>query len=87
MRSLVLDSLTIFLHEYTYAKPRFSVAWLSDAENFKVKICETLSVSKTLIISNGKTKRSQVASAGVKKDGQGRIELWLSHDTEPDMYE
>lgn len=87
MRALVLERLTLFLHEYTHAKPKVSVAWLSDAENFRVRICKKLFVSKTLIIGEEKTKRTQDASAGAKSDDQGRIELWLSHTAERDMYE
>jgi len=87
MRALVLERLTLFLHEYTHAKPKVTIAWLSDTGNFRVKICTKLFVSKTLSIGDDKTKRTQDASAGAKSDSLGRIELWLSHTAERDMYE
>lgn len=87
MRTLVLERLTLFLHEYTHAKPKVSVAWLSSAENFRVKICTKLLVSKTLVIGDDETKRTQDASAGAISDDLGRIELWLSRSAERDMYE
>ncbi|KAG6375835.1 hypothetical protein JVT61DRAFT_2694 [Boletus reticuloceps] len=88
MRNFVLERLALFLHEYAYAKPKVPVDWLSDAGNFKVKICEKLSISKTLAIGDDETTRSQDASAGAKRLGQRCIELWLSRSyAEPDMYE
>ena len=87
MREFLLDRLALFLHECNHAKPKVSIASLSASDNFKVKICEKLSISKTLVVGDSKIKRSQPGSAGAKKDDQGHIELWLSNEIETDMYE
>ncbi|KAF8552603.1 hypothetical protein OG21DRAFT_1443221 [Imleria badia] len=86
--SLILERLPLFLREdtHTHAQSQFLVS-LPSAENFKVKVCERLVVSKTLTIGNNQTTRRQDLLAATKCDEDGQIELWLPRNTEPDMYE
>jgi hypothetical protein len=87
VRALVLERLPLFLHEHTHTRTKVSFSWLSSPQNFRVKAFGNLSISKTLDIGNGKTVRTQDASAAAKRNGQGPIELWLSYGGQVDMYE
>jgi hypothetical protein len=86
VRSLILQRLPLFPREDTLSPLQVPVS-LSSAESFKVKVCERLLVSKTLAIGNNETTRNQDVWAATKCDEDGRIELWLSGNAEPDMYE
>lgn len=85
VQSVVLQRLPLFLREDTQLQ--VPASWVPSAENFKVRVCETLLVSKTLTIGNNQTTREQDVWAATKCDEEGRIELWLSGNAEPDMYE
>lgn len=87
LRALVLERLPLFLHEHTHARTKVSLAWLSGAQNFRVKVFGKLVVSKTLDVGSGKTTRTLDASAAAKRVGMGPIELWLSYGAQVDMYE
>jgi hypothetical protein len=83
VRSLILQRLPLFTRE-TATHTEVS---LSSAENFKVKVCKRLLVYKTLTIGKTQTTRNQYIGAVTKRGEGGRIELWLSGNAEPDMYE
>ncbi|KAF9219210.1 hypothetical protein BS17DRAFT_798263 [Gyrodon lividus] len=87
LQALVLERLPLFLHEHTHTRTKVSFSWFSSAQNFRVKAFENLSISKTLDMGNGKTIRTQDASAAAKRVGKGPIELWLSYGGQVDMYE
>jgi hypothetical protein len=86
VRTLILQRLPLFLHEDTHTQLQVPVS-LSSTGNFKVKVCERLLVSKTLTIGNDQTMRNQDVWAATKCEEGGRIELWLSGNAEPDVYE
>jgi hypothetical protein len=86
VRALVLQRLPLFLREDTHTQLQVPVS-LPSAENFTVKVCERLLVSKTLIIGKNQTTRDQNVGAVTKCDEDGQIELWLSSNAEMDMYE
>ncbi|KIK92678.1 hypothetical protein PAXRUDRAFT_829728 [Paxillus rubicundulus Ve08.2h10] len=87
VRTLVLERLPLFLHEHTHTRTKVSFSWLESPQNFRVKAFGNLSISRTLDVGNGKTVRTQDASAAAKRNGQGPIELWLSYGGQVDMYE
>ncbi|KAF8549066.1 hypothetical protein OG21DRAFT_1500623 [Imleria badia] len=88
VRSLILERLPLFLREDTHTRPQLQApVSLPSDENFKVKVCEKLLVSKTLTIGNNQTTRTQDVWAATRCDEEGQIELWLPGNTLPDMYE
>ncbi|KAF8415202.1 hypothetical protein L210DRAFT_3465017 [Boletus edulis BED1] len=84
VRTLIFERLPLFLR-YAHAEFKVPVSLLRD-ENFKVKICERLLVSKMLTIGDDRMPRSQNVWAATKRDEEGRIELWLNN-AELDMHE
>ena len=86
VRSLILRRLPLFTREYTYTQFQVPLS-LPSTDNFKVKVCERLLVSKTLTIGKDQTTRDQDVGAVTKCDEGGQIELWLSDNAKPDMYE
>lgn len=86
-RALLLERLPLFLHEHTHTRTKVSLSWLSNQENFKVRVFGKLTVVKSLSFGDNILKREQDASAAAKRSGHGPIELWLSGSTQLDMYE
>ncbi|KAG1888113.1 hypothetical protein F4604DRAFT_1715581 [Suillus subluteus] len=86
-RALLLERLPLFLHEHTHTRTKVSLNWLSNQENFKVRVFGKLSVVKSLSFGDNTLKMEQDASAAAKRLGHGPIELWLSGSTQVDMYE
>ena len=86
VRSLILQRLPLFLRENIHTELQVLIS-LPTAENFTVRVCERLLVSKTLTIGNDQTTRDQDVGAVTKCDEDGRIELWLSGNAKMDMYE
>ncbi|KAG1807427.1 uncharacterized protein BJ212DRAFT_1449281 [Suillus subaureus] len=86
-RALLLERLPLFLHEHTHARTKVSLSWLSNQENFKVRVFGKLTVVKSLSFGDNTLKMEQDASAAAKRSGHGPIELWLSGSTQVDMYE
>ncbi|KAG2339109.1 hypothetical protein BDR05DRAFT_1062316 [Suillus weaverae] len=86
-RTLLLERLPLFLHEHTHTRTKVSLSWLSNQENFKVRVFGKLTVVKSLSFGDNNLKREQDASAAAKRSGHGPIELWLSGSTQVDMYE
>lgn len=86
-RALLLERLPLFLHEHTHTRTKVSLSWLSNEENFKVRVFGKLTVVKSLSFGDSTLKREQDASAAAKRSGHGPIELWLSGSTQVDMYE
>lgn len=86
-RALLLERLPLFLHEHTHTRTKVSLNWLSNQENFKVRVFGRLTVVKSLSFGDNTLKREQDASAAAKRSGYGPIELWLSGSTQMDMYE
>jgi hypothetical protein len=86
IRSLILQRLPLFLQKCP--RSPCDKTRIPSADNFSVVVCKRLLVHKTLIIGDDNTPRKQDLWAITKynKD-EGRIELWLSHHTERDMYE
>ena len=82
-RALVRQRIFLFLrhlpHQPGASAPSFSGA-------ITVRVCDHLSVSKTLTIENKKTvkERSVWATA---EDVQGTIQIWISLAAKRDMYE
>ena len=76
----------MFTREYTHTQFQ-DPASLPSAQNFKVKVCERLRVSKTLTIGKDQMTRNQDVGAVMKCVEGGGIELWLPGNAEPDMYE
>lgn len=86
-RALLLERLPLFLHEHTHTRTKVSLSWLSNQENFKVRVFGKLTVVKSLSFGDNTLKKEQDASAAAKRSGHGPIELWLSGSTQVDMYE
>ncbi|KAG1726435.1 uncharacterized protein EDB91DRAFT_1263755 [Suillus paluster] len=86
-RALLLERLPLFLHEHTHTRTKVSLSWLSNEENFKVRVFGKLTVVKSLSFGDSTLKREQDASAAAKRSGHGPIELWLSGNSQVDMYE
>lgn len=86
-RALLLERLPLFLHEHTHTRTKVSLSWLSNQDNFKVRVFGKLTVVKSLSFGDNTLKREQDASAVAKRSGHGPIELWLSGSTQVDMYE
>jgi hypothetical protein len=86
-RALLLERLPLFLHEHTHTRTKVTLSWLSDEQNFKVRVFGRLTVVKSLSLGDNTLKREQDASAAAKRVGHGPIELWLSGSTQVDMYE
>lgn len=86
-RSLILERLPLFLHEHTHTRTRVSFSWLSTGSNFIVKTFGKLSVVKTL--KHGELRRSekQEATAVTCRVGSGPIQLWITGNSQIDMYE
>ncbi|KAJ7594698.1 hypothetical protein C8J56DRAFT_927422 [Mycena floridula] len=87
IRALVLERLPLFLHEHTHAKTKVSYSWLNTPANFKVTAYGKLSVTKSLNFGSTRLERSQETSAVANRNGYGPIELWISGNTQVDMYE
>ncbi|KAG6379359.1 hypothetical protein JVT61DRAFT_11822 [Boletus reticuloceps] len=86
VRTLILQRLPLFLHGYNHTQFQIPVSLLR-AENFKVKVCKGLVVSKTLKVGNSQMTRSQDVWAATQREEEEWIELWVSVDAELDMYE
>ncbi|OAX38848.1 hypothetical protein K503DRAFT_131582 [Rhizopogon vinicolor AM-OR11-026] len=86
-RTLLLERLPLFLHEHTHTRTKVTLSWLSNEQNFKVRVFGKLTVVKSLSYGDNTLKREQDASAAAKRVGNGPIELWLSGSTQVDMYE
>ncbi|KAG2126877.1 uncharacterized protein EDB93DRAFT_1257371 [Suillus bovinus] len=84
-RALLLERLPLFLHEHTHTRTKVSLSWLSNQENFKVRVFGKLTVVKSLSFGDNTLKREQDASAVAKRSGHGPIELWLSGSTQVDI--
>ncbi|EGO00977.1 hypothetical protein SERLA73DRAFT_87350 [Serpula lacrymans var. lacrymans S7.3] len=87
VRSLILERLPLFLHEHTHTRTRISLGWLNNDKNFLVKIFGKLTVAKGLDFGEVRLTRTQDASAAAQRRGYGPIELWLSGNSQVDMYE
>ncbi|EGO23675.1 hypothetical protein SERLADRAFT_416062 [Serpula lacrymans var. lacrymans S7.9] len=87
VRSLILERLPLFLHVHTYTRTRISLGWLNNDKNFLVKIFGKLTVAKGLNFGEVRLTRTQDASAAAQRRGYGPIKLWLSGNSQVDMYE
>ncbi|KAG9313683.1 hypothetical protein JVU11DRAFT_6029 [Chiua virens] len=84
IESLVLERLPIFLERCTNLQPK--IPWKSFCAKLKVRVCETLRISKTFSIGDKKTEVQKVWAA--TRDGEGgEIELWISRGARRDMYD
>ncbi|KAA1478156.1 hypothetical protein DENSPDRAFT_659742 [Dentipellis sp. KUC8613] len=86
-RALILERLPLFLHEHSHSKTKVSYSWLSKGNNFVVRTFGKLQVTRSLNYGDIRLSRSLDASAAAKTDGRGPVELWLSGNTQVDMYE
>ncbi|KAH9061937.1 hypothetical protein EDB87DRAFT_1674160 [Lactarius vividus] len=87
IRHLILERLPLFLHEHSQSRTKFSFNWLNEGNNFTVRSFGKLLVTKSLQQSGARYSETHEASAFVKRDGEGPIELWLSESMRVDMYE
>ncbi|KAF9007980.1 hypothetical protein BDQ17DRAFT_1388899 [Cyathus striatus] len=79
-RALVLERLPLFLHEHTHAATRVTYSWLSSGNNFVVKTFGKISLTKSLNFGEIKLSRNKMRQLGA-------IQLWLSGNTQVDMYD
>ncbi|KIJ58355.1 hypothetical protein HYDPIDRAFT_119620 [Hydnomerulius pinastri MD-312] len=82
VQSLILERLSLFIQMYTDTKPEGTIP--SSPDHLKVKACERILVSKTLVIENVEQTRDVWAMA--RREGNC-IELWISETAKRDMYE
>ncbi|KIJ65877.1 hypothetical protein HYDPIDRAFT_151535 [Hydnomerulius pinastri MD-312] len=82
VQSLILERLPLFIQKYTDTKPKVTIP--SSPDHLKVKACEKILVSKTLVTGN--VKRTRDVWAIARHEGNC-IELWISKTAKCDMYE
>ena len=87
VRHLILERLPLFLHEHPQSGIEVSLNWLSQGNNFVVKVFGKLLVTKSLQHGDIRDSRSHEASAVAKREGNGPIELWLAGNKQLNMYE
>ena len=87
VRHLVLERLSLFLHENTQSGIEVSLNWLNKEKNFIVRVFGKLLVTKSLHHGDIRHSRSHEASAVAKREGNGPIELWLAGNKQTNMYE
>lgn len=82
--ALIKQRLLLFLRHYHHQPgtlvPRSSGAMVT------VRVCERLSVSKTLTVGKKKTVKERNVWASAE-DEQGTIQVWISRGVKEDMYE
>ncbi|EPQ50301.1 hypothetical protein GLOTRDRAFT_82416 [Gloeophyllum trabeum ATCC 11539] len=86
-RARVLERLPLFLHEHRHETLRITYNWLNSDNNFIVRTFGKLVVTKSMKYDNKLLSQEREASAAVKRDGNGPIQLWLAGNTQVDMYE
>ncbi|KAH0828719.1 hypothetical protein J3R83DRAFT_3128 [Lanmaoa asiatica] len=86
VQARILERVPLFLHHYTYSRPRASASWSSSANNIIVRLWEHLSVSKTLTLGSTETTKEQDVWA-ITKCKQGSIQIWISQSAKEDMYD
>ncbi|KAG8964407.1 hypothetical protein FRC03_001808 [Tulasnella sp. 419] len=88
-RNLIIQRFPLLLHERnTHAKVRME--WLSQGENFTVRGCQRLKLSRTLTFqgkSNSKAQEVSATAVMVSRLGITRLVLLLSKNDRLDMYE
>ncbi|KAF8553535.1 hypothetical protein OG21DRAFT_1485363 [Imleria badia] len=84
VKDLVLERLPIFLERCTNTRPK--IHFNSFRDKFRVRVCDTLRVSKTFTIGKNTTKTQEVWAAA-KHDAQAGIELWISRHARRDIYD
>lgn len=82
VQSLILERFPLFIRKYTDTKPTATIP--SSLDHLKVKACEKIVVSKTLVTGNMIQIRDVWAIAMRKGDWK---ELWISETARRDMYE
>ena len=89
IRTLILERLPLFLHEHTHTPTRVSFSWLSAEGNFVVKCYGKITVVKTLNYGDVRASRRQDASAVARRASglSAQIQLWISGNSQIDMYE
>ncbi|KAH9014859.1 hypothetical protein EDB84DRAFT_1590279 [Lactarius hengduanensis] len=86
-RRLILERLPLFFHEHPQSRTKVSFHWLNEDTNFTVKVFESIQLTKSMQHGDVRHFETHEASAVVKRDGQGPIELLLAGNTPVDMYE
>ena len=87
VRHLILERLPLFLHEHPQSGIEVSLNWLSQGNNFVVRVFGKLLVTKSLHHGDIRDSRSHEASAVAKREGNGPIELWLAGNKQLNVYE
>jgi hypothetical protein len=91
IRALVLQRLPLFLHEHTHGDQRLSYAWLNQEGNFVVRTYGKLAVAKLLKFGAISVSRMNDASAVARQEpsayGKTAVQMWLSANTQVDMFE
>ncbi|KAH9177932.1 hypothetical protein EDB89DRAFT_2111997 [Lactarius sanguifluus] len=87
IRRLILERLPLFFHGHPQSRTKVSFNWLNEDTNFTVKVFENIQLTKSMQHGDVRHFETHEASAVVKRDGQGPIELLLAGNTPVDMYE
>ena len=87
IRSLVLERLPLFLHEYIHASAQVPFTWLNNRENFIVRTFKKITVTRSINIAGAKPSISIEPSATAKRGADGAVQLWLIENAQVDMYE
>ncbi|KAF8415909.1 hypothetical protein L210DRAFT_876000, partial [Boletus edulis BED1] len=85
IKDLVLERLPIFLERCTNTRPK--IPFNSFRDQFTVRVCDTLCISKTFTIGKNTTKTQEVWAA-TRSDTQTGIALWVSRSyAQRDIYD
>jgi hypothetical protein len=90
-RALVLQRLPLFLHDHQHDGQRLSYSWLNTEGHFIVRAFGKVAVAKTLRFGNIHVSKTSEASAVARQEGsmmgRGVVQLWISGNTQVDMFE
>ena len=87
VRSLILERLSLFLHECTRATTEVSFTWLDNKENFVTRTFQKLSATRSIDFAGARPIIFTEPSVAAVWGNNGRIELWLTDKVKVDMYE
>jgi hypothetical protein len=87
IRHLILDRLPVFLHKQSPSRTKLQSDWLNNRMNFIVKVCENISVIKSLHHGDIHESTTNDTSVIAKREDSGPIELFLAENKQPKMYE
>ena len=87
VRSRILRRLPLFLHEHPHATTQVSLTWLNDKGNFTVRMFKKVTVTRSINFAGVKSSRSVETSAIARREGEGAIQVWLTDNTQVDMFE